>query len=227
MTDDRMVFVRRTLFALLAGFAASSLLTGCGFMHRHFGQKDVEYQKSAEERPLEVPPDLDTPNSSGALLVPPATAVSHSSATSASTAPPASMAAASSSTGAPSASVPPIATGVSIGGDGLHVADTVDSTWSRVGLALERSGAATIQERDEAGRAYAVATTGQTTNKPGWIKRAITLGRAGNKVTAKVNLVIRVSADGAGSKVSIEGMTDDASKDAARSLLETLRKRLS
>ncbi|GAA0705718.1 hypothetical protein [Dokdonella soli] len=221
--------MRRTPFALLAVLAAGSLLTGCDFMHRHFGHKDAEYRKSVEERPLEVPPDLDTPNSSGALVIPSTSAVSSAaSATTTSSAPPASAsAAATSSSTQPPALVAPTTAGVALSGGGLHVADTVESTWSRVGLALERSGAATIQGRDEAGRTYTVETTGQTTAEAGWFKRAITLGHAGNKVTAKVGLTVRVSADGAGSKVSIEGATDDASKDAAKSLLETLRKRLS
>ena len=210
--------MRRNNFALPAALAVASVLGGCGFVHNHFGHKDAEYRKSAQDRPLEVPPDLDTPSTSGALVVP-------SAGTATATAP-------SSSTplmGAPSTLPPsaPMAPGVQLGGDGLHVADSVDSTWARVGLALERSGAATVLSRDEAGRAYAVETTGKTTTKAGWLKRAVTLGHAGNKTTAKVQLSVRVSADGAGSRVSVEGATDDASLDAARSLLAMLRQRLS
>ena len=50
---------------------------------------------------------------------------------------------------------------------------------------------------------------------------------AGNKVTAKVQLTVRVAADGQGSRVSVEGANDEASRDAARALLQTLRERLS
>jgi uncharacterized lipoprotein len=124
----------------------------------------------------------------------------------------------------PSTTIP---SGVQIGGDGLQVADSVENTWTRVGLALERSGVATLLSRDEAGRAYAVETTGQTTAKASWWKRAITLGHAGSKVTAKVQLTVRVIADGAGSRVTVEGAADDASREAARSLLVTLRQRMS
>jgi uncharacterized lipoprotein len=196
----------------------SSVLTGCGFLHRHFGQDDTEYRKSRQDRPLEVPPDLDTPSSSGALVVPPAgaAATGSSSTTVPSAAAPTSM--------PPSASIEP---GTQVGGDGLRISDSIESTWSRVGLAIERSGAATILGRDEAGHAYAVETTGHTTQKAGWFKRAITLGHAGEKVTAKVHLTVRVSADGAGSKVAVEGAADEASQDAARALLATLRQRLS
>jgi hypothetical protein len=124
---------------------------------------------------------------------------------------------------------PPVAVaapGATISGDGLSVSDSVASTYSRVGLALERSGAATITGRDEGGNAYSVETTGQTTTKPGWFKRAITLGRASNKTTSRVQLTVRVSADGAGSRVSVEGASDEASRDAARALLQSLRERL-
>lgn len=217
---DGMVFVRRNNFALLGAIVvAGSLLGGCGFFHKHFDRKEPEYRKSVEERPLEVPPDLDTPSSSGALVVPAAGSATASSAAS-SSAPPSTAAPTTVPSGAAAA-------GVSIGGDGLRVADSVQSTWSRVGLALERSGAATILARDEAGHAYTVETTGQSTTKAGWFKRAVTLGHAGKKVVAKVQLTVRVSAEGEGSRVGIEGATDEASRDAAQSLLASLRQRLS
>ena len=218
MTDDRMVFVIRNTFVLPATLAAASLLSGCGFMHRHLDHKDADYRRSVQERPLEVPPDLDTPSSSGALIVP-----AIGSATAQST-PAGASTAATPMAMPPSTSIEP---GVQLGGDGLRIADSVESAWTRVGLALERSGVATVVARDEAGRAYSVETTGETTQKAGWFKRAITLGHAGNKVTAKVHLTVRISADGTGSKVGIEGATDDASQDAARSLLAALRQRLS
>ncbi|HEY0178042.1 MAG TPA: hypothetical protein VGC30_00225 [Dokdonella sp.] len=201
---------------------ACSLLAGCGFLHRRAERQSNEYKKAVQERPLEVPPDLDTPNTAGALVVPQAGASAPQSADGAGTAP----AGAESGAGtAPQTAV--AASGASAIGDALHVEDTVDSTWSRVGLALERSGAATIVSRDDAARAYVVETTGQTTAKPGWFKRVVTLGHAGDKVSAKVQLTVRVSADGNGSRVGVEGATDDASRDAAQSLLATLRQRLS
>jgi len=214
--------VRRNILVLVATLAAGSLLGGCGFLHKHFERKEPEYRKSVEEKPLEVPPDLDSPNSSGALVIPPVGSAASSSAASASS--PADAPSAAAPTAVPAET---IAAGTTLSGDGLRVADTVESTWSRVGLALERSGAATILGRDEAGRAYSVETTGRTTVQAGWFKRAITLGRAGSKTTAKVKLTVRVSADGTQSRVSIEGATDEASRDAAQSLLATLRERLS
>jgi uncharacterized lipoprotein len=206
------------MMSLLA-LALVAPLAGCSFFHRDKGDA---YRQSAQERPLEVPPDLDTPNSSSALVIPPAPGAATASSSPDAMVPPAA---------APADVAPPPAVagvpGVSLSGEGLLVTDTPASTWKRVGLALERSGAATITARDESGATYTVNTTGQTTTRPGWFKRAITLGRASNKVTARVQLTVRVSAEGGGSRVAIEGASDEASRDAAQALLRTLRERLS
>ncbi len=213
--------MKRDFLALPAALAAVVLLGGCNFFHRQADRHANDYKTAQESRPLEVPPDLDSPNGSSALTIPavgsPAAASSASSAT---TAPPAGGVAV-----APATAV--AGSGATLSGDGLAVSDSPSSTWTRVGLALERSGAATIASRDESASTYTVETTGQTTTRPGWFKRTITLGRAGNKVTAKVQLTVRVSANGQGSRVSVEGANDEASRDAARALLQTLRERLS
>jgi uncharacterized lipoprotein len=221
MTYNRMPFVRRNFFVQPTLLVAIVSLAGCGFVHRHFAHDDTAYRKAAQDRPLEIPPDLDTPSTSGALIVPPAPGASSTASASAST---------SIGSSATPNSLPPAASiqpGVQIGGDGMRVNDGVENTWARVGLAVERSGVATLVERDEAGHAYTVETTGQTTEKAGWFKRAITLGHASRKVAAKVRLVVRVTGDGADSKVAVEGASDEASQDAARSLLAALRQRLS
>ncbi len=210
--------MRRYFFALPTLLVAIVSLSGCGFLHKHFGRDDTAYRKAAQDRPLEIPPDLDTPSGSGALTIPQAGTVSSTSS-------------ATPSANSPSMNAQPpastIQSGVQIGGDGFTIADSVDNAWTRAGLAIERSGTATLVERDQAGHAYTVETTGLTTQKAGWFKRAITLGHATRKVAAKVRLIVRVSADGSGSKVAVEGPSDDASKDAARSLLAALRQRLS
>ena len=220
--------VRRDIRALAILVAASSLLGGCSWFHRHSEKQANEYKTGVQERPLEVPPDLDKPNTAGALTIPevgsPAAAPAGGTA-------PADVAAAPAGTAAPAA-VPGSAPGSAappamLGPDGLHVLDSVDSTWNRVGLAIERSGAATIVARDEAQRTFDVQTTGQVVQKPGWFKKAITLGMAKGKTTAQVNLKLRIAAEGDGSKVTVEGATDDASREAAQALLSTLKSRLS
>ena len=218
--------MRRDKQALVLAVIASCLLAGCGWFNRN--KKDDAYKTSVQERPLEVPPDLDRPNMAGALTIPNVGAAAPAAVPAdASTPPPGAAPQA-----APAASTTPSTAvaagpGATLSGDGLRVSDTVDSTYSRVGLALERSGAATVLARDDAAHSYDVQTASQTTSKPGWFKKAITLGMAKGKTTAAVRLKVVVTGDGAGSKVSIQGATDEASQDAARALLATLSQRLS
>jgi len=215
--------VRRDIRALAIAVTATCFLGGCGWLHRHFDKKNDEYKTSVQERPLEVPPDLDRPNTSGALTIPqtgtPAATPGASGEASAATAAPTEAPASAPVGEAPAPAV--------LSGDSLHIADTVDSVWNRVGLAIERSGAATILARDEAGRSYDVQTTGQVVAKPGLFKKIVTLGMAKGKTTAQVRLKLRVLAEGDGSKVVVEGATDEAARDAAQALLATLKQRLS
>ncbi len=222
--------MRRDIKALTIVLAAS-LLASCGWFDRHFHHENDEYKTSAQQRPLEIPPDLDKPNTSGALTIPDANATTTAPlATSDASAPPAAAPlAASPVTEAPvtTASSSSSAAPALLSGDALHISDTVDSVWNRIGLAMEHSGAATILARDEAGRTYDVQTTEQVTQKPGWFKKAITLGMAKGTTTAQARLRLRVTAEGDGSKVSVEGATDDASKQSAQALLSTIKQRLS
>lgn len=217
--------MRRDIQALAITAIASFALAGCGFFERHFHKQNDAYKTSVQEHPLEVPPDLDKPNTTGALTIPAAggsTATASAAPGDASAAPPIGGVSAAPAEAPAAAPTPAVLTG-----DALHVADTVDSTWNRVGLALERSGAATVLARDEAGRSYDVQTAGQVTSKPGWFKKVVTLGMAKGTTTAQVRLKLRVTAEGDGSKVAVEGATDQASKDAAQALLATLKQRLS
>ncbi|HET6546755.1 MAG TPA: hypothetical protein VFG55_08430 [Rhodanobacteraceae bacterium] len=214
--------MRRTTLALPGAIILSSLLAGCGFIHEHFGRDDAAYRKSVQERPLEVPPDLDMPDTKGALTIPEAGSPSTTPSTAPTTESP--QATGSSPVPAVNASAPP---GVVAIGNALDVADGVESTYRRVGLALERGGEARILARDDANHSYSIETTGQATSKPGWFKRMITLGHAGNRTAAGVHLTVRVSATGSTSRVSVEGTSDEAGEDAARELLGMLRQRLS
>jgi uncharacterized lipoprotein len=219
--------VRRDIKALTIALSAS-LLASCGWFDSHFHKENTEYKTSAQERPLEVPPDLDKPNTSGALTIPEQGATTAPVATSDASAPPAPAAmAAAPATEAPVTTAPTASAAPAIlSGDALHISDTVDSVWNRVGLAMEHSGAATILARDESQRTYDVQTAAQVTEKPGWFKKTITLGMAKGTTTAQAHLKLRVTAEGDGSKVSVEGATDDASKQAAQALLSTIKQRL-
>ena len=209
--------MKRILSRLLIVMFSVALLSGCGYLRTKFGSKGDAYKTSAQSKPLEVPPDLDSPNRSGKLEIPdpgtPATA-------------------GTSDTRVPDAmitpeAVPPVSASLSPSGDGLQLSDTLANTFRRVGLALERSGIATILSRDESARSYDIRTTGQKTKSPGWFKRAITLGMADDKkVSTPVNLRVNVvGADGA-SKIVVEGASNESERNAAKRVLESLSQRM-
>lgn len=162
------------------------LLGGCSLF-----KSRSEWDKAAEARPLEIPPDLQAPTSRGELVVPqagrPATAARAGGAT---------------------------------GIDGLNVADTVDSTWQRVGKALDRaSDLGSVSARDESAHTYSLTvTTKRTRDEGGFIKRLFTRKKV-ETVTESVN--IGVSADGNGSRVSVSG-----GASAVQRVVALLRERL-
>lgn len=205
---------------------ASTLLGGCSWFHH----RDDYYAKAAEARPLVVPPDLDTPVGSNELVVPAANAANSGAGVPA-TAPPSGVAAAS----GPGASSSTVASGA-----GLRVADSLEHTWQRVGLALERAQVGTISSRDAAAHSYSVEVSGLTaavapapTEEHHWYTRILhPFGGGGSsaKTSAPVSgsVNVKVSSDGDAARVDVEGAGSDAtSSEAARRVLAVLRDRLS
>ncbi len=204
--------------------AAATALGGCTWFHH----SDNYYAKAEEARPLEVPPDLDTPVSSNELVVP-AAGTSTSSTTAAATSPPATAAAVG--------TAPPAASNSVLSGSGLHVADTVAHTWQRVGLALERGQVGNISARDESGYSYNVDVSGLSeapapTTEHHWYSRILHPFGGGKDTAASKpvsgHVTVKVSADGDGARVDVEGdPTDSTAAEAAKRVLDTLRARLS
>jgi uncharacterized lipoprotein len=123
-------------------------------------------------------------------------------------------------------------------GDGLHVADSPEHTWQRVGLALERAQVGTISARDESSKSYTVEVAGlgepsaAAPEEHHWYTRVLhPFGGGGSKAKAQPvsgHLTVRVSEDKSGAKVNVEGdSSDSATATAARRVLEVLRERLS
>ncbi len=215
-------------WSLLALVSAGSLLSGCSWFHRD----RVDYYKGAQEtRPLEVPPDLDTPSSSKELVVPGPGAAS-------------APAAAGATQTATSAASPSAAAGAQ--GADLHVADSVEHTWQRVGLALDRAQIGPLTSRDEAGRSYTMDFNGTVTTAEAppapeehhWYSRILhpfggSGGGGDSSAQTKTQQVtsalrINVSEDNGGSRVSVIGNANDKSaSDAARRVIEVLRERMS
>ncbi len=204
-----IILVRSTFLAVIS----TVLLGGCSMFHH----KDNYYSKAQETKPLEVPPDLDTPPTSNELTVPVAGSASATSSTTTS-------------------SVPPQ---VSPGGDSLHVADSVGHAWTRVGLALERAQVGTISERNETAHSYTLDVEGLKASVPAapaehhWYTRVMHPFGGGSSASSSApavsgHLTVTVTADGDGSRVEVSGASGDTSAaEAARRVLNALRERLS
>jgi uncharacterized lipoprotein len=210
-----IVFVRSTL----AATCAAVLLGGCSWFHH----KDTTYYSKAQEtKPLEVPPDLDTPVTSNELTVPTPGA------------PGSSATAAATSSASSASSAPPL---MSPGGDSLHVADSVGHAWTRVGLALERAQVGTISERNESAHSYTLDVEGLKASAPApaehhWYSRIMHPfgggGSSTSSTTVSGHLTVTVTADGDGARVDVSGASGDASAaEAARRVVSALRERLS
>lgn len=172
---------------LLIAAAAPLALGACSLFKTESG-----WEKAAESRPLEIPPDLDAPATGNALVVPSASGSTESR--------PASRA--------------------STGIDGLHVEDTVASTWARVGTALERAALGSVDSRDEGAHTYTLglAVTHSSDEGKGWFKRMVTREK---KTTTTKPVNIGVSPDGSGSRVSVSG-----DREAVQKVMAVLRERL-
>ncbi|MGQ0799000.1 MAG: hypothetical protein ACT4NL_02660 [Pseudomarimonas sp.] len=150
--------------------------SGCSWFR---GKSD--YENAVEARSLEVPPDLDTPRVDPAMSVPVVGAASVARpATSGSTAAPAIV-----------ASGP------------FPVNDSVESTWRRLGIALERTEGVEIVERAQVLAAYNVRFDG-------------------------AEFLVRVTRDGETSQVgAVDSKGGNVTGGAAGKLLAVLRTRLS
>ncbi len=213
---DGTAAVKRTLLISISVITALGMLSGCTMLKNKFGGDHEAYQRSVETPALEIPADLDRPNQSGALLVP-----AHDSASATVAAPGA---------GAPRVTPPPAILSpdaAAVASEGLQIADTVASTWTRVGSALEGSEVATIQSRDEASHSYQIVAQAETTKPAGRLKRIASFGKAGDtKVLTPVALRVNVMAAADGSKITIDGAASASSTAAAKKVLDTLRQRL-
>ena len=199
----------------IAGLALVLATSGCSFLHTD----RTNYQNSHETKPLEVPPDLDSPPSASELTIPgsgagaaPRTAPV---ATSSNDVPPSDT---------PTSSTPRPAPGTYVGTETtLVLPDEAGSAWKRVALALERSGVMSVAGRDEAAGTVTLKQD-TVTKEGGFFKRMI--GRGGTK-TESVTRVVRISAEGAGSRVRVEDESGRAIEDeSAREIIAAIKQRL-
>lgn len=188
----------RIIAVLVFGIAA---LSGCGL----FGKRS-SYEASRESRPLEIPPGLDAPSTTGALDIPES----------------GSTPAEGRGDGAARVATAPQAI---LAGDeaSLSLADGPAGAWRRIGLALQRSAVGEVVASDEAAGTYTLKTE-VVERKGGMISRMFGRDKATSQSATRV---VRVVAEGEGSAIRIEDENGDTVEDeAARRVIAALKQRL-
>lgn len=139
MTVATLSFRPLMVATLAVAVLASS---GCSWIRNKWGN-EAEYQASRQNQPLEVPPGLDVPSTAGAVTVPDAN---------------------------PNAPRTPVAEGVPSsagqayveGIESFTLADSVASSYRRIGIALGKIEGATIGNRAQLLNSYEVSYKGVT-----------------------------------------------------------------
>jgi len=174
-------------FRSIALVAAATCLGACSMFSSH----PDYYTKSAEARPLEVPPDLDSPPNANELTVP---------------------AGSGASSGAPAESRPGLAA------NQLLVTDDVKGTWTKVGPAIERAKIGALSMRDDNAHSYILdfdAPIPKPTAEHHWYTAVFNHLGFGEGDPVKAHLLVVVSEDGAGSRINVAGSGGDKSTTAA------------
>ncbi len=173
-------------FRSVALAAAATCLGACSMFSSH----PDYYTKAAEARPLEVPPDLDTPPSANELVVPNA-------------GPGAVAAAATGSNASP----------VAVNTD-LHVDGNVQDTWKSVGSALQRSKIGTVSGHDEATHSYTFDFDAEVETRSSdshWYSSVLHHLGFGEGEHVKHVVSVSVSDDNGGSRIKVDGNGSDRS----------------
>ncbi|KAA2285569.1 hypothetical protein [Arenimonas fontis] len=166
MTPTRSL-ARAALSAVLA--AALVGTSGCSWLRSKFGTENA-YQRSVQNRPLEVPPGLDTPSTAGGVAIPEVSASPRASAPVEGPVP-----------GGPgaAATVPAM--------DSFTLEDSLASAWRRIGLALGKIEGVTVDERAQLLNSYSVRYQGQAflvrAEQVGEAVRVVALGADGRPLS--------------------------------------------
>ena len=193
---------------LIAVIALATLGGGCSWFHS--GTRNPQWHSAQQERPLEVPPDLEKPVNAAALSIPdlPASASASTSAgaTEAEATPPGTQATAAAGAQA-------------LGTGSLVFNDTVDSVYGRVGIALKRGDIGKLVAEDAAAHGYQVEVGITQIEKPkGFFARIFSSAK---KREVNVTVAVSVVADGDKARVDLSGPAA-----AVRQLQAALQQRL-
>jgi uncharacterized lipoprotein len=182
--------------ALPALVLSGLLLSGCGMFRSH-----KAWDTARQEAPLEIPPGLDTPTATDALVIPPPGANNPTSA----------------------------GVRADVGGaggvisDGFVLADSADNAYRRVGEVLGSLGQVTAH--DEAAHTYTVNVAAAAAKKRGFFGRLFHRDGKGDAATAgkaarQVQVTVTASGDSA-SEVRAQGQAAAVAK-----VVDTLKAKL-
>jgi uncharacterized lipoprotein len=167
---------KSSLAVALPALALSGLLlSGCGMF-----RSERAWQNAKQESPLEIPPGMDTPSASAALVIPPQGG------------------------NQPSANGATARVGNTPGTitDGFIMAANADDTYRRVGEALANGDIGTLQGHDDAALSYTISVmaSDQPVEKPGFFGRMFGKGSSSSgPAVAPRQVVVSVSNSGQGS----------------------------
>lgn len=155
------------------------LVSGCGLFH-----SKKAWETAQQESPLEIPPGLDRPSTSEALVIPP----------------PGADASGAGRERGMAAERGPVS-------DGFVLTDAVDAAYTRVGEALKTADLGTITHQDDATHTYTVDVKGVVAQqrKRGFFSRIFRRDRKGGAANAGHEVSVAISESGTGSEVRVQG----------------------
>ncbi len=188
------------LVALPAVALSGLLLTGCGMFRSH-----KAWDTAQQESPLEIPPSLDRPSTSEALVIPPPGANQPTSN------------GATARVGAADGQIT----------DGFVVSDSVDSAYQRVGQLLQGGSLGQVTGHDDATHSYTlnVSAVAVQQKKRGFFSRMF--GRHKNTVASGSGAgphPVQISINGSGTKAS--EIRAEGNAAAVAKVIDTLKSQL-
>jgi hypothetical protein len=190
---------KSSLAAALPALAITGLLlSGCGMF-----RSEKAWQNAQQQSPLQIPPGLDTPSATAALVIPP----------------PGSNQPSPNGATARVGSTPGMIT------DGFILADSVDESYRRVGEALSNGEIGTLQGHDDTAHSYnlSVVASDLPTEKPSFLARMLGKGSSSSStnVAPRVVVVTVISSGQGSSAVRAQGEAGAVAK-----VVDSLKSRL-
>jgi uncharacterized lipoprotein len=191
--------MKKTSYALVvpALILSALLVSGCGAFR---SKKD--WDRAQQEAPLEIPPGLDTPSTSAALVIP--------------------------EVGSGAAAANAAATNAAPVSDGFVLADDVETAYKRIGEQLSQGDLGNVIAHDDTNHTYQIAAKpGRPEARPGLFRRMFGGGKDNQKDApastqgASHTVVLTVNPSGTGSEIRAQG---DA--DGVRRVVDALKSRM-